>query len=495
MKGSDIMATASKFVIPLTPPSGTSVKRFKPHKYQERAIRFLLDHPHAALFLDPGLGKTGITLGAMKVLQRQGLFQGALVVAPLRVAHSVWPQEVAGWEEFRHFSVAVLHGKDKDKLVEARHDIYVINYEGLAWLIENGHLDRLLKKRWVDVLVFDELSKMKNHATKRFKLMKPHLHKFRRRIGLTGSPAPNGLLDLFGQVYCLDQGKRLGRFVTHFRHKFFLPKGPYDWVPRPGADAEIQEALSDLAMSMRAEDYLELPPLVENQIMVELPPKARKAYVEVENLLFTQLETGSKVTALGAGSALGKCKQIANGAVYLGDVDPITGVSLRPSTYETLHDAKVEALLDLVDELQGKPLLVAYEFKHDLERLLKVLPKGTPYIGGGTKADEANLLVAKWNAGMLPILLGHPASIGHGLNLQKGAASDVAWFSPTWNYELYDQFNRRLWRQGSKADRVRIHLILAKDTVDIDVVRALRHKGKTQDALIEALKERKRGKR
>lgn len=464
---------------------------FKPHKYQEKAIAHLLSNPRAGLFLDPGLGKTAITLAAFDILREQKLTGGMLVVAPLRVAHSVWPAEIKHWRDFSHLSCVVLHGRDKDKLVREPHDVYVVNYDGLVWLIESGAMKQL-QKQGVDMLVFDELSKMKAHGTKRFKAMKPHLQKFRRRVGLTGSPAANGYMDLFGQMFCLDRGERLGQYVTHFRYNYFLPDGPYKWRLKPGAEEKIKNRIKDIVLSMSAEDYLELPPVSEVRVEVELPPKVRKVYEEVEDDLFSLLDSGAVLTAPNVASAISKCKQIANGAVYLGSVDPVTGEPLKDKQWEELHKEKVEALLDLVDELQGQQVLIAYEFQHDLERLLKALPKGTPYIGGGTKAREAVAIEKAWNAGEIQLLLGHPQSIGHGLNLQQSGARNVAWFSPTWNYELYDQFNRRIRRQGTKADRIRIYHLVAKNTVDIDVIAALRKKGSAQDRLMEALKERRR---
>ena len=464
---------------------------FIPHEYQKRAIAHLLQHPRAGLFLDPGLGKTAITLAAYDILREQGMVDSMLVIAPLRVAHSVWPAEIQRWQDFSHLSCVVLHGKNKDKLVKEKHDVYVINYDGIPWLVESGALGKLLKQG-VDMLVFDELSKMKAHNTKRFKQLKPHLHKFPRRVGLTGSPAANGYMDLFGQMFCLDRGERLGQYITHFRFNYFVQDGPYKWRLKPGAEDKIRERISDIVLSMSAEDYLELPPVAEVRIEVDLPPKVRRIYDEVETHLFTLLDSGAALAAPNVASAISKCKQIANGAVYLGSVDPVTGEPLKDKQWEELHKEKVEALLDLVDELQGQQVLIAYEFQHDLERLLKALPKGTPYIGGGTKAREAVAIEKAWNAGEIQLLLGHPQSIGHGLNLQQSGARNVAWFSPTWNYELYDQFNRRIRRQGTKADRIRIYHLVAKNTVDIDVIAALRKKGSAQDRLMAALKERRR---
>lgn len=486
------MASRSTSLRPFSVPSKRSKKSWKPHDYQKKGVKWLISRPHAALFLDPGLGKTSITLAALKILRKKGYVKRTLVVAPLRVAHSVWPSEVQEWDDFKDLKVVVLHGKEKDKLVKEPADIYVINYEGLKWLVQDKRLDNLVKQG-VNTLVFDELSKMKSSKSQRFKLMKKHLHKFSRRYGLTGSPASNGLEDLFGQVYVLDRGERLGRFITHYRNRYFVPDGPYNWRPIEGAREAIQDNIKDLAMHMSADDYLELPPVTNNNIWVDLPRPARKMYDDMESLLLTELDNGQPLTASSAAAALSKCKQIANGAVYKGRVDPITGEVSQVNEWEAVHDAKIEALVDLVEEQQGRPTLIAYEFKHDLERLLHALPRGTPYIGGGTSTKDAARLESLWNADNLPILLGHPASIGHGLNLQRGSARTIIWFSPTWDFELYDQFNRRIRRQGSKADRIFVHHILARDTVDEAVMRALRSKRRTQKALLEALKIRRRG--
>jgi len=482
------MGTRSKSTTRLKTQSGRS---WSPHAYQRKAMRFMLERPHAALFLDPGLGKTSITYGVFQTLKKQNLSTGMLVLAPLRVALSVWPGERDEWREFQDLSVAVLHRKGKEQVWE-KHDVYVVNFEGLHWLLESGALQFLLKEKMVDTLVVDELSKFKHTNTKRFKMLKPWLHKFKRRYGLTGSPAANGLMDLFGQVYVLDRGVRLGEYITHFRANYFIPVGMYDWKPKPGADEAIYKALGDLALRMEAEDYLELPKQVDNVIQVELPPKARRAYDAMEDEMLAVVEDSGSITAPTAAAAVGKCRQMANGAVYKDRVDPVTGLPLEKKEWVHLHDAKIDALLDLVDELQGKPLLVAYEYGHDLERLLKALPKGTPYIGGGVNATRAAEIERAWNAGEIPILLGHPQSIGHGLNLQKGNAQTICWFSLTWDFELYDQFNRRLRRQGNRAGQVFVHHIVARNTIDRAVLGALRGKKRTQDALLEALKKRRK---
>lgn len=477
-------------MLPVTPLVEEAPERWQPHPYQRKAMRWVLEHAQAALFLDPGLGKTSITLGVYSVLKKQKLTKGALVVAPLRVATSVWPGEVEKWQDFHGLRVAVLHGSGKEKAAAEQHDLYVVNFEGLPWLIESGTLGALLKKGWVDFLIVDELSRFKAPKTQRFKLMKPWLQKFRRRLGLTGSPAPNGLMDLFGQVYVLDRGQRLGQYITHYRQTYFVPEGLYGWKLKEGAERLIYQALGDLALRMDAKDHLELPPKVDNIIRVNLPTKAAVAYRDMEEEMIAVLETG-RVTASSAATVSGKCRQIANGALYEDPIDPVTGEpKAGKRQWLHVHDAKIEALADLVDELQGSPMLVAYEFQHDLERLLKKFP-GTPHIGGGTSTKRAMELEALWNRNALPLLFAHPASVGHGLNLQKGSAAHLCWFGLTWDFELYDQMNRRLLRQGTKAQRIMVHHIVARDTVDEVVMATLRSKRRTQDALLDALKRRR----
>lgn len=465
----------------------STAPRWNPWPYQKRAMKWVLEHPQAALFLDPGLGKSSITLGAFKVLKAQQLTKGMLVVAPLRVALSVWPQEVKGWADFADLSVGVLHGPNKLKVSHEKHDLFLINYEGLAWLIKDGGLSRMLRDGLIDMLVFDELSRMKNPAAKRFKDLRPYLPKFRRRLGLTGSPAANGLMDLFGQSFVLDCGARLGNYITHFRANYFVPKGPYDWRPKPGSSDAINAKLADLALRMEATDYLDLPPKVDNIIRVDLPASSAAVYRQLEDELVAELN-GSTVTAATAAALSGKCRQLANGALYEDPADPITGiVKTGPRGWHHVHDAKLDALSDLVEELQGTPLLVGYEFKHDLARLLERFPD-TPFIGGGVTPKRAAEIEAAWNRGEIPLLFGHPASMGHGLNLQKGGASNVAWFSLPWDFELKDQFERRILRQGTAAKMVVVHMLIARDTVDEAVMHALRGKEKTQKALLDALK-------
>lgn len=465
--------------------------QFVPHAYQRAMIKWLLSHPSAALYADPGLGKTSVTLKALQLMRKAGGVHRALVIAPMRVCQLVWTHdeggELAKWSDFADLRVSLLHGKDKDDAAEADADLYVINPDGLKWLIESGHLARLLKSG-VDTLVVDELSAFKHPQTKRFKQLKPWLGRFKRRWGLTGSPASNGLLDLFGQAYVIDGGHALGRYITHYRHQFFLPTGygGYTWKPQDGAEERIYATIKSFALSTRAEDHLDLPELVEQNLWVTLPERARRIYDQLEEDLLVYLD-GKTVTAANAAVASGKCRQVASGGLYLDDTDD-TSVT-RSRRVEHVHDAKTEALVDLIDELQGSPLLVAYEFDHDLERIRKALGKNTPAINGHTKTAETAALALAWNRGELPVLCGHPAAMGHGLNLQA-CGHHVAWYSLTWNFELYDQLIRRVYRQGQKS-RVVVHRILARNTVDDCVAKAISSKRGCQDALLNALRGRR----
>lgn len=493
---------------PSSLPSGA--QKWKPHNYQKKAIQFLLEHGAAGLFLDPGLGKTSITLAACKVLKSVDMFLGALVVAPLRVAVSTWGSELQKWSDFAGLSMGILHEetakKSMERVLQEDHDIYVINYEGLSklfarrrvgkvWKYELTPLGKLLMTK-VDTLVWDELSKMKNSATLRYTLIKPHIKKFARRWGLTGSPASNGLEDLFGQCYVLDEGRTLGQFVTHYRAAYFNEVGPYVYVLKIGAEEQIYERLRPLVLRMDAEDYLTLPKELNHTIKLDLPPKVRKQYEELETEFLTIIED-EIITAPNAATAKNKCRQLCAGAVYAPDIDPVTGVPRNgrggPRPWALLHDLKIDALRDLVDELQGQQLFVAYEFKHDLERLLKAFP-GTPFIGGGVNTKRGKEIEDAWNAGEVRLLFGQPASVGYGLNLQgaDGGAGHVAHFTPTWDFELYDQFNRRVRRQGNSSSHLHIYQIVIRDSVEDSVVYALKRKFKTQKALLDALKMKKR---
>lgn len=449
----------------------------------------MLERQAAGVLLDPGLGKTSIVLAAFDVLRSKKLARKMLVIAPLRPCYLVWPAEIEGWDDFKHLRYVVLHGKRKNELLEQDADVYIVNPEGLDWLL--GKMDM---RRWralgFDTLVVDELTRFKHSKGKRFKLLKKVLATFQRRWGLTGTPAPNGLQDLFGQMYVLDEGNALGRYITHYRMQYFYnPDGNgWKWVPRAGAADLIYERLKNLCIRMRAEDYLELPDIVPLKIMLELPPAARELYDKMEEVMITKL-ADKLIVASNAAAASTKCRQIANGAVYYDDdvASIVRGSSGRKVL--PVHDVKLEAVSELVEELQGNPLLLAYEFNHDLERLLQHFGRDTPYIGSGVNAKRTREIEQLWNNGDLPLLLGHPASMGHGLNFQRGNAQHVGWFSMFWDLELYDQFIKRVRRQGNKAQRVFVHHFMMKDTCDEIIYFAQRRKERGQNALSEALSD------
>lgn len=493
---------SSEDVEPLVIP-----QKWNPHGYMKKAVKFLLEHACAALFLDPGLGKTSITLAAILLLIKKKMIGKVLIVAPLRVAGSTWPREIKKWTDFRGIRYVILHGPKKDQLLQEDADVYIVNFEGLEWLLDiekwkNGkgktqvQVDvKRFKKFGFDVLVVDELSKLKNTQTVRFKALKQVLHTFGRRWGLTGSPAANGLLDLFGQAYVLDMGNALGQYITHYRSTYFVPsRDGYNWDLAEGSEKKIYKALSPLVLRMSADDYLELPREIPNNIFVDLPPEARKVYDELEEELITALEDG-EVVAANSAVASGKCRQVASGGVYL--TPDVTELIKKKGKREwaLLHHAKTDALVDLIEELQGSPILVAYDFAHDLERIREKLDDDVPYIGGGVTLKRSRELEHKWNAGKLPYLFAHPASIAHGLNLQE-AGHHIGWYTPTWNYEEYDQFIRRVLRQGNTSDRVFVHHFLARDTIDeYAVMPAIHRKRKGQNALFSGLKELQRRRR
>ena len=476
-------------------------KPWTPHDYQVRAAQFLVERAAAALFLDPGLGKTSTTLAAFSALKKRGLVGGMVILAPLRVAHGVWPQEIEKWSDFHGLKITVLHGPKKDELLAEDSDIFVVNYEGLSWLTANNAklrpkgskkskspLDVILERFGATVLVEDELSKLKNSASMRFKIMRKILPRFARRWGLTGTPASNGYMDLFGEMFCVDEGQSLGQYITHYRSTYFYqpPGQQFIYSLLPGAEEKIQERIAPYVLRLSASDYLELPELIENDISVELPPGARRVYDQLEKEFLAVLDSGETLTAPSTAVALGRCAQLANGAVYKRPVISDEGLALDKREWEEVHTAKLDALEDLVEELQGSPLLVAYRFQHDLFRLRARLGKDVPYIGSGVSGAQTADIVQRWNAGEIPVLLGHPQSMGHGLNMQ-GAGSHVCWYALGYDYELYDQFNRRVLRQGNTHKAVTVHRLVATRTVDEAMVAALRRKGQKQSALLDAL--------
>lgn len=484
----------------LNPPSEVLPRLWQPLDGQKKGIKFLLEHACAGLIADPGVGKTSISLAAFKILKKKKLVTKVLVIAPRRPCYEVWPAEIFKWLDFNGITYTILHGPDKDERLKLDTDLHIINFEGLEWLFQvvktrtpkgktrvTMDLARF-KRLGYDMVIVDELSKFKHPGSVRFKAMKLVIKTFARRWGLTGSPAANGLMGLFGQCYALDEGRTLGQYITHYRSKYFDQSyNGYGYELKDGAEKQIFDRVKPLMIRLEATG---LPPVVDNDIWVELPDEARRVYDQLDEDLLTKIDK-NVIIAANAGVASMKCRQVASGGLYL---DPETRGLLKVKTdrkWVNLHDEKTEALKDLVEELQGTPLLVAYDFKHDLDRIWSGLNKDIPYIGGGVTDKRAGELVKLWNQGKLPILLGHPQSIGHGLNLQE-ASNHVCWYSPTWDFELYDQFIRRVRRQGNKASRIFNHRILAKDTIDLDIILTLASKNRGQNLLFAALKARAR---
>lgn len=465
---------------------------FKPHDYQHAAIDFLLQNRCAGLFADPGLGKTAITLSVIKRFQQHPKFRGALIIAPLRVCYSVWPAEIQKWNQFQDLSFQILHGPGKYRNLFQKADVYLLNVEDIFWLFDKEIEQWLAFMNhgypW-NMLVIDESSKFKSHQSKRFKLIRKHLDRFQRRILLTGTPAPNSMMDLYSQIYILDKGETLGRYITHYRQRYFYPitfRKFAEWNLKPGSEKTIQRKISPLVMRIDAASYLDLPPIIYNRVPVQLPPKAAMAYKQLEKQFFAYIDE-NPVLLGSAASAYNACRQVANGCLYE-QVNPLIPRSQQPNR-KTLHvhQAKIDAVQELVEELQGKPVLIAYHYKHDLAQLLDKFGKDTLSLGGGVSSVKSAEIVDRWNAGKIPILLGHPQSIAHGLNLQHGG-HDIIWFSLTDNLENYLQFNQRVYRQGV-VGQVRIHLIIAKNTIDEAILLRLKSKDTTQQALLDAIKE------
>lgn len=447
---------------------------WNPEPYQRRAMRHLLQNAAAGLLLDPGLGKTSITLGAIKVLKKERVGHGTLVLAPLRPAQRVWPDEQQKWKDFHGLSMAVLHGPHKEKLLAQQHDVYVINYEGLPWLLENraARLKDLIKRCDVHNIVYDELSKFKHSNTKRFKMVRSVLQLFSRRWGLTGSPAARSYMDLFGECFVLDGGHALGPYVTHYRTKYFEqhPHQQYDWSLRKGAEQEIKQAIAPLMLTLEAEDYVQLPQQRDSIVQIHLPPKARAQYDDMEEEMFLQLSGGAAILAANKGVAMGRCRQITSGAMYTAGAG---------SAFEELHTEKMDAAEELFEELNGQQLLLTYEFQHTKERLLKRFGKKAVCITDAKGAAYQKLEDA-WNAGQLPLAIGQQSSLYLGLNLQGSSAAHVGFVDVPWDYEMYDQLIRRLRRRGSQAAYVTAHHFVARNTVDEYCLGVLRRKAKTE---------------
>lgn len=459
----------------------------KAHNYQKKAVKFLLDNPFSGLFLDPGLGKTASSLLYIKIAKKYFNVRKVLIIAPKRVCYITWPDEMREWPDFHGLTYTILHGKDKDKNLNKKVDIYLINPEGLKWL--TGKLKNN-REHDFDVLIIDESTKFKNWSAKRTKMLAKMLKYFKRRHILTGTPSPNGLIDLFSQIFILDIGETFGKAITRFRDAYFnYDPYSYSYNLIDGMDEIIHRKTAPLVLQMSAEDYLDLPELIDNKIYVELDKKSKEIYDDLEKRLFAEIQS-EEVNLINGSAAYNACKQIASGALYHQEEFFPSQIKQDEKSkgrgYYVIHNEKLEALEELIDELAGKPLLVAYAFNHDLKRLLERFPK-TKYIGKGVSDQEAVKIVKDWNSGKVNLLFCQPASMSHGLNMQK-RGGDICWFSMTDNLEEYDQFIRRIHRQGVPAD-VTNHHIIAKGTVDIVMYNRNLKKGEVQNSLRKAIKD------
>lgn len=447
--------------------------RFIPHAYQQYAIQHIETHKEAALFLDMGLGKTVIALSAIWDLAFDFFeVSKVLVVAPLRVARDTWPAEIEKWEHLKYMTYSVVVGTEEERrqALLKKALVYIINRENVDWLVSKSGVPFRF-----DMVVIDELSSFKSHTSKRFKSLLKVRPQVKRIVGLTGTPSGNGLMDLWAEFRLLDMGKRLGRYISHYREAFFEPDKRnqmmvFSYKPRPGAAKEIYQLIGDMTISMKSLDFLPMPKLIMNEVHVKLSPAERKVYDELRKKMALSIE-GKEIDAANAAALSGKLLQMANGAVYDDDHKPIR-----------IHDRKLDALEDLVEAANGKPILIAYWFKHDLARMKERL---------SIREIRSSKDITDWNEGKIPVAAIHPASAGHGLNLQAGG-SVLIWFGLTWSLELYQQTNARLWRQGQKHTVIIEHIV-TEGTIDEQVMQALQSKNKTQEALIAAVKANLKG--
>lgn len=444
--------------------------KYAPHNYQRYATDFIINHPVSAVLLEMGLGKSVISLSAINELMLDYFdVSRTLVIAPLRVANSTWPDEIKKWDHLKHLNYSVVIGSEKERLdaLGKPAHIYLINRENVDWLITKSGIP------WkFDMVVIDELSSFKSYQAKRFKSLLKVRPKLKRIVGLTGTPSSNGLMDLWAEFRLLDMGERLGRYITYYRQNFFIPDKRnqqmiFSYKPKDGAEKKIYSLISDITISMKSKDFLKMPECVMNEVIVTLSDKEQKLYDSLKQDMVLSLEE-NEIDVINAAALSNKLLQMSNGAVYNDDKESLH-----------IHDRKLDALEDLIEGANGKPVLVAYWFKHDLKKIKD-------------RFDVREIKSAKdisdWNEGKIPVALIHPASAGHGLNLQAGG-STLIWFGLTWSLELYQQTNVRLYRQGQDSTVV-IHHILTKGTIDEDVMKALKAKEKIQDALIDSVKAR-----
>ena len=442
--------------------------KYKPHEYQSYATEFILSHPISAVFLEMGLGKSVITLSAIFDLCLDSfLVCKVLVIAPLRVARDTWPAEINKWDHLKGLSYSVAVGTEKERIdaLKKQSTLYIINRENVDWLVHKSGIPFHF-----DMVVIDELSSFKSYGAKRFKSLLKVRPSVKRIVGLTGTPSSNGLMDLWAEFRILDLGQRLGRYISHYRNTYFKPDKRnaqiiFSYKPLQGAEEEIYKQISDITISMKSTDYLTMPEYVSNEVFVTLSDKEWRVYSDFKEDMVANLGD-EEIDAVNAAVLSGKLLQMANGAVYDSE-----------NKAHVIHEKKLDALEDLIEGANGKPVLVAYWYKHDLERIKERFP---------VRQIQSSKDIENWNDGKIPIAVIHPASAGHGLNLQSGG-STLIWFGLTWSLELYQQTNARLYRQGQR-DTVIVHHIITKNTIDEDVLLALTKKEKTQDALIDAVK-------
>ena len=447
--------------------------KYNPHDYQSFATDFILNHPISAILLQMGLGKSVITLTAMRELLSKGEVRQVLVIAPLRVGRDTWPEEIRKWDHLKDMSFSVAIGSPAERRAALMKDcdVTIINRENVPWLVEQSGVPF----RW-DMVVIDELSSFKNWQAKRFRSLMKIRPYVKRIVGLTGTPSPNGYMDLFAEYRLLDMGERLGRFIGRYREAYFSPDRwgngqVFSWKLRSGAEEAIWRKIQDITVSMKSVDHLKMPECVMNKVSVHMAEKEHAQYETLKDELFLRVlnkDGVHEVDAKNASVLCGKLAQMSNGAVYT-----------ENGQIAHIHDRKLEALEDLIESAGGNPLLVAYWFQHDLWRMKERFP--------ALRVLRSSEDIRDWNAGKIPLAAIHPASAGHGLNLQAGG-STLVWYGLTWSLELYQQTNARLWRQGQKAETVVIHHLVTEGTIDERILQALKGKDQSQDRLIEAVK-------
>jgi SNF2 family DNA or RNA helicase len=454
------------------------------HDYQKRAVNHQCTRPHSMLWLDMGLGKTIVTLTSIAHLINTGFLRAVVIVAPIRVIRLVWRQEALKWEHTKHLRFSMMTGTrdQRTRALLRPADIWLINYENLGWMAEvlDTYFVSKGKPMPFNGVVWDEISKMKNSTTNRVKAVRKVLPAFDWTTGLTGTPASNGYKDLHGQFLVVDKGQRLGVSKTAFKTRFYKKAGPYKEVPYPDTEETIKNLIGDITLEMSAEDYNKLPDLIVNNVEVEMPDEVRSKYEQMEREFFTVLDSGKELEVFNSAALTNKCLQFSNGAVY-----PVAGMPL----WEPVHDAKLDALEEIIDEAQGSPVLCAYAYRSDAERIMQRFKSLDPINLTECKSEGSlTAAMARWKSGQCALMIGHPASMGHGIDGLQHAGRTLVWFGLNWSLDLYDQFNARVRRQGQGASVV-CHHIMCRDTLDQAQAIALNDKATTQAGLRAAVKQ------